>query len=351
MNSISPNESSFQQAISHAQQGHDLTEEQTSDLIDAMLQGAADEQQVADLLLALKAKGEAVSELVGAARAMRRHMTRIPHHHALLLDTCGTGGSGSNKFNVSTASAFVAAGAGIKVAKHGNRAASGKSGSADVLESAGVYLNLTPSQVAQCIDVVGLGFLFAVNHHGAMRHAIGPRKELQFRTVFNLLGPLTNPAGAENQVLGVFDRAWVRPMAEVLKKLGSQRVLVVHSEDGLDEISIAAPTRVAELVNGEISEYEIRPEDFGMKSQTWAGLTVQDSKESLTLVKAALSGEHDLASQFVTLNAGAAIYVGGGSQTLSGGIALAEDVIASGAATEKLRFLVEFSQQLGALSS
>ena len=211
------------------------------------------------------------------------------------------------------------------------------------MESAGVDLNLTPTQVAQCIDVVGLGFLFAVNHHGAMRHAIGPRKELQFRTVFNLLGPLTNPAGAENQVLGVFDRAWVRPMAEVLKKLGSQRVLVVHSEDGLDEISIAAPTRVAELVNGEISEYDIRPEDFGMKAQTWAGLTVQDSRESLTLVKAALSGEHALASQFVTLNAGAAIYVGGGSQTLKGGIALAEDVIASGAATEKLRLAATMS--------
>ena len=329
----------------------DLSDEQMTFLMQAIMTGEATAAQIGSALTALRIKGETVTEIAAAAKVMRALAARVMVDSSGLVDTCGTGGSGSNKFNVSTASAFVAAGAGIKVAKHGNRAASGKSGSADVLESAGVYLNLTPSQVAQCIDVVGLGFLFAVNHHGAMRHAIGPRKELQFRTVFNLLGPLTNPAGAENQVLGVFDRAWVRPMAEVLKKLGSQRVLVVHSEDGLDEISIAAPTRVAELVNGEISEYEIRPEDFGMKSQTWAGLTVQDSKESLTLVKAALSGEHDLASQFVTLNAGAATYVGGGSQTLSGGIALAEDVIASGAATEKLRFLVEFSQQLGALSS
>ena len=329
----------------------DLSDEQMTLLMHAIMTGEATEAQIGSALTALRIKGETVTEIAAAAKVMRALAARVTVDTSGLVDTCGTGGSGSNKFNVSTASAFVAAGAGIKVAKHGNRAASGKSGSADVLESAGVHLTLTPAQVAQCIDVVGLGFLFAVNHHGAMRHAIGPRKELQFRTVFNLLGPLTNPAGAENQVLGVFDRAWVRPMAEVLKKLGSQRVLVVHSEDGLDEISIAAPTRVAELVNGEISEYDIRPEDFGMKAQTWAGLTVQDSRESLTLVKAALSGEHALASQFVTLNAGAAIYVGGGSQTLKGGIALAEDVIASGAATEKLRFLVEFSQQLGALSS
>ena len=331
--------------------GEDLSDARMTSLMQAIMTGEATSAQVGSALTALRIKGETVTEIAAAAKVMRALAARVNVDPVGLVDTCGTGGSGSNQFNVSTASAFVAAGAGLKVAKHGNRAASGNSGSADVLESAGVYLDLTPAQVAQCIDVVGLGFLFAVNHHGAMRHAIGPRKELQFRTLFNLLGPLTNPAGAENQVLGVFDPAWVRPMAEVLRALGSQRVLVVHSEDGLDEISIAAPTTVAELVNGEIFEYDICPEDFGMKAQSWAALTVKDSHESLALVQAALSGDNELASQFVLLNAGAAIYVGGGSETLGAGIALAEDVIASGAATEKLKFLVEFTQQLGALPS
>lgn len=195
----------------------DLSDEQMTFLMHTIMTGEATEAQIGSALTVLRIKGETVVEIAAAAKVMRALAARVTVDTSGLVDTCGTGGSGSNKFNVSTASAFVAAGAGIKVAKHGNRAASGKSGSADVLESAGVHLTLTPAQVAQCIDVVGLGFLFAVNHHGAMRHAIGPRKELQFRTVFNLLGPLTNPAGAENQVLGVFDRAWVRPMAEVLK--------------------------------------------------------------------------------------------------------------------------------------
>jgi anthranilate phosphoribosyltransferase len=234
------------------------------------------------------------------------------------------------------------------VAKHGNRSVTSKSGSADVLETAGVNLNITPAQVARCVEQLGVGFLFAVKHHGAMKHAIGPRRELGLRTIFNLLGPLTNPAGAPNQVLGVYAKDRVRPLAEVLNALGSEHVLVVHAEDGLDEVSIAAPTYVAELKSGSVREYTVAPEDFGLTRQSLQSLVVSDAKASLALVESALNGEAGPAADIVALNAGAAIYAAGITQNWQQGVILAQDVMASGQAREKLRELVQLTQLMSA---
>jgi len=326
--------------------GENLSEPEMAELMQSIMTGEATSAQIGAALTALKIKGETVTEIAAAAQVMRSLATPLPQRFDHLVDTCGTGGSGSNIFNVSTASAIVAASLGVKVAKHGNRAASGVSGSADVLEAAGVRLDLSPEQVGHCIETVGVGFLFALNHHSAMRHAIGARRELAFKTMFNLLGPLTNPAGAKCQLLGVADGDWVRPMAEVLKKLGSHRVLVVHSEDGLDEISIAAPTRVAELKEGEITEYSVRPEDFGWKAQSLQTLIVKDAKESLILVRDALSGKNLPALQMVALNAGAALYAASAADSLAAGVSMAEAAVLSGQAAEKLAQLVTFSQSL-----
>ena len=326
--------------------GENLSEPEMAELMQSIMTGEATSAQIGAALTALKIKGETVTEIAAAAQVMRSLATPLPQRFDQLVDTCGTGGSGSNIFNVSTASAIVVASLGVKVAKHGNRAASGVSGSADVLEAAGVRLDLSPEQVGHCIETVGVGFLFALNHHSAMRHAIGARRELAFKTMFNLLGPLTNPAGAKCQLLGVADGDWVRSMAEVLKKLGSHRVLVVHSEDGLDEISIAAPTRVAELKEGEITEYSVRPEDFGWKAQPLQTLIVKDAKESLILVRDALSGKNLPALQMVALNAGAALYAASAADSLAAGVSMAEAAVLSGQAAEKLAQLVTFSQSL-----
>ncbi len=264
-----------------------------------------------------------------------------------LVDTCGTGGDGMNVFNVSTAAAFVVAAAGGKVAKHGNRAVSGKSGSADLLEAAGVYLNLKPEQVARCVESVGVGFMFAPAHHGAMKHAIGPRRELGLRTLFNMLGPMTNPAGVKHQVIGVFSQALCRPMAEVLQRLGSQHVLVVHASDGLDEISLAAPTHVAELKDGAVSEYRIQPEDFGIKSQSLIGLTVEGAQDSLALIRDALGKRKtengQKAADMIVLNAGAALYAADIAGSLNEGMQLAHDALHTGLAWEKLTELASFT--------
>jgi anthranilate phosphoribosyltransferase len=264
-----------------------------------------------------------------------------------LVDTCGTGGDGMNIFNVSTAAAFVVAAAGGRVAKHGNRAVSGKSGSADLLEAAGVNLNLTPEQVARCVESVGVGFMFAPAHHGAMKYAIGPRRELGLRTIFNMLGPMTNPAGVKHQVLGVFSKALCRPLAEVLQRLGSEHVLVVHAQDGLDEISLAAPTFVAELKDGVVSEYSIQPEDFGIKSQSLIGLTVDGAEQSLALIRDALTkrkGEQgQKAADMIVLNAGAALYAADLASSLKEGVQLAHDALHTGLAWEKLQELVSFT--------
>ena len=263
-----------------------------------------------------------------------------------LVDTCGTGGDGANIFNVSTASAFVVAAAGGRVAKHGNRSVSSKSGSADVLEASGVCLDLDVSQVANCIETLGVGFMFAPAHHSAMRYAIGPRKELGMRTIFNVLGPLTNPASAPNQVLGVFDETLLTPLAEVLRRLGSNHVLVVCSEDGLDELSVSAASRVAELKDGRIREYRIKPQDFKLDLSDRDDLIVENSEESLEMVKIALTAGDHPASDIVALNAGAAIYAAGCAHSIQDGVEAAWDVMESGEAMHKLEALAELTQTL-----
>ena len=334
-------------AIAKVIDGDNLTKREMNAVMRLIMTGEATDAQTGGFLIGLRLKGETVDEIVGAAEIMRELASQVQVNDAGLVDTCGTGGSGANKFNVSTASAFVAAAAGVRVAKHGNRAVSSKSGSADLLEAAGANIMLSSDQVARCIDSVGVGFLFALNHHAAMKHAIGPRKEMAVRTVFNMLGPLTNPAGAKRQLLGVYDRALVRPVAEVLRALGSVHVMVVHSADGLDEISIAAETAVAELKSGDIAEYVISPEDFSLVRGSLDSLKVDSATESLTMVKAALSGEFETAGDMVALNAGAAVYVSGQAIDLVSGVGMAQDAMGSGLATEKMKEFVDFTVQLG----
>jgi len=334
-------------ALARVINGDSLTKGEMNAVMRLIMTGEATDAQIGGFLIGLRLKGETVDEIVGAAEVMRELASKVQVNDAGLVDTCGTGGSGVNKFNVSTASAFVAAAAGVRIAKHGNRAASSKSGSADLLEAAGANIMLPSDQVGRCIDSVGVGFLFALNHHAAMRHAIGPRREMTVRTVFNMLGPLTNPAGAKRQLLGVYDRALVRPVAEVLRALGSVHVMVVHSADGLDEISIAAETAVAELKSGNIAEYVISPEDFSLGRGSLDSLKVDSATESLGMVKAALSGEFEAAGDMVALNAGAAVYVSGQAIDLVSGVRMAQDAIGSGLATEKMKEFVDFTVQLG----
>lgn len=333
-------------AIAAIIERQDLTANEMHDVMHGIMTGDATPAQIGGFLIGLRMKGETVDEIAAAASVMRQLSSKVEISQENLVDTCGTGGDGGKLFNVSTAAAFVVAAAGGRVAKHGSRSVSSKSGSADLLEQAGVNLNLTPEQVSRCVDEVGLGFMFAPNHHAAMKHAIGPRREMATRTIFNLLGPLTNPAGAKRQVMGVFAKEWVRPMADVLQQLGSEHVMVVHSHDGLDEISIAAPTYVAELKNGVISEYEIVPEDYAIPRQSIDSLQAEDAAASLVLVKTALAGKgkDNPARDIVALNAGAAIYVAGVADTLAEGIVMAEDVIGGGLATEKLSALASFTR-------
>ncbi|MDH2431831.1 anthranilate phosphoribosyltransferase [Pokkaliibacter plantistimulans] len=336
----------MQQAIRLVMDKQDFTTEQMQELMALIMTGEATHAQIGGFLVGLSMKGETVGEIAGAAMTMRSLATQVHVEGPHLIDTCGTGGDGAHIFNVSTASSFVVAAAGGKVAKHGNRAASSSSGSADVLEAAGLNLALRPEQVVECIDKLGVGFMFAPAHHSAMKHAIGPRREMGVRTIFNLLGPLTNPALTPNQVLGVFSHRWLRPMAEVLKQLGSSHVLVVHAADGLDEISVASDTFVAELRDGEVFEYQIRPEQFGIARSPLNELAVDNPQASLALVKAALAGEGGSATDIVRLNAGAAIYAADLVDSLQAGIDKATDVIASGAALAKLEELAKFSQSL-----
>ena len=336
----------IQAAIAEVIGSNDLSLEDMQHVMRQIMTGEATDAQIAGFLIALRMKGESVSEIQGGAQIMRELSTKVEADSENLVDTCGTGGDGSQLFNVSTASAFVAAAAGARVAKHGNRSVSSKSGSADLLETAGVRLDLNAEQVAKCIAEIGIGFMFAPAHHGAMKHAIGPRRELAQRTVFNLLGPLTNPASAPNQLLGVFDDCWLRPMAEVLKALGSQHVMVVHSSDGLDEISASAPTNVCELKNGEITEYQISPGDFGLDMVNIEKLSATDPETSLALVNQAISDLESGAASIVSLNAGATLYVSGVVYSLAEGVSMAQDAIGSGLAKNKLAELVSFSQCL-----
>lgn len=335
----------MQAAIKAVTERQDLSSEQMQQVMRTIMTGEATPAQIGGFLIGLRMKGETVDEIAAAARVMRELATGVKVSGEHVVDIVGTGGDSSNTFNISTASTFVVAAAGGTVAKHGNRSVSSRSGSADLLEAAGVNLEIGPEQVARCIEEVGVGFMFAPLHHSAMKHAIGPRREMAVRTIFNVLGPLTNPAGAPNQLLGVFSKELVEPLAEVLRQLGSNHVMVVHSEDGMDEISIGAPTYVAELKNGSIDCYTVQPEDFGLARTDISALVVDGPAQSLAMIKAVLAGEKGPARDIVLLNAGAAIYVADLAENLAAGIARAAEVIDSGEAAKKLDALVAVSNQ------
>lgn len=330
-------------AIKSVMKRQDLSSEDMSDVMQQIMTGQATPAQIGGFLVGLQMKGETITEIAAAAKVMRSLATPVEINGSHVVDTCGTGGDGASTFNVSTASAFVVAAAGAKVAKHGNRSITSSSGSADVLEAAGINLDITPAQVKQCIDNIGVGFMFAQKHHGAMKYASGPRNEMGVRTIFNLLGPLTNPAQAKRQVLGVYDRQWVEPMAHVLKALGSQHVLIVHAEDGLDEISIGSKSYIAELKNGEVTSYTVCPEDFGLQRHDIGVLAVANAQESLSIIKDIFAGKAGPARDIVVLNAGAAIYASDLTTTLAEGIHLAQIQIDNGAAQQKLDALIAAS--------
>jgi len=345
MNIMSDFSLSLPQAIKKVTQHQDLTADEMAGVMQQIMTGQATDAQIAGFLIGLSMKGETIDEIAAAAAVMRELATPVAITGEHIVDTCGTGGDGASTFNVSTASAFVVAAAGAKVAKHGNRSISSTSGSADVLETAGVNINLSPEQVAYCIESTGVGFMFAQKHHGAMKHAIGPRKEMGVRTIFNLLGPLTNPARAGHQVLGVFDEKWVVPMAHVLQKLGSKHVLIVHALDGLDEISIGSDTHIAELKNNQITSYTIKPEDFALERAEVGQLAVSNAEESLSIIKGIFAGQIGPARDIVVMNAGAAIYAADLAQSLAQGMSMAQQLIDSGAAQQKLDALIQTSQQ------
>lgn len=341
----------IQEALARIVDHIDLEFDEMEDVMRQVMSGQCSESQIAGFLVGLRMKGESIDEITAAARVMRDLATPVRPAAAPLVDIVGTGGDGANLFNVSSASAFVAAACGVKLAKHGNRGVSSSSGSADLLEQAGINLDLGADAVARCIDEVGIGFMFAPGYHGAMKHAIGARRALGMRTLFNILGPMTNPAGASRGVIGVFTPKLCRPMAEVMQQLGAEHVMVVHADDGLDEISLASQTLVAELKDGQIREYRLSPEDVGIDSQSLIGLSVNSPAESLALIRSALGGSqeatHRKAAAMVALNAGAAVYLGGCAGSHREGVARALEVIESGAALNKLEQLARFSQSLG----
>ncbi len=340
----------IQTALARVVEGEHLSQDDMAAVMRQIMSGDATDAQIGGLLVALRMKGEKIEEIAGAASVMRELATPVEVSGDHVVDLVGTGGDGANLFNVSTAACFVVAAAGAKVAKHGNRSVSSTSGSSDVLEALGVPLDLSPEQVGRAIEEVGLGFMFAPAHHSAMRYAIGPRRELGLRSLFNLLGPLTNPAGVRRQLLGVFTETLCEPIAQSLKALGSEHAMVVHSQDGLDEISIAAPTQVAELKDGSVSTYTLDPAVFELSADSLDGLQVDSAPASAKLIKAALgSGDApgndvDKARKIINLNAGATIYVAGITGSLKDGMALAEDLIASGLAMEKLRAFVDLTR-------
>jgi len=335
----------IQQALNKILDKQDLTSSEMRDVMNIIMTGGATDAQIAGFLIALRCKGETVDEIAAAAGVMRELASKVAVSGEHVIDTCGTGGDGANTFNISTTCAFVVAAAGGQVAKHGNRSVSSSSGSADVLEAAGVNLDLSAEQVAQSVNEIGVGFLFAPKHHGAMKHAIGPRKEMGVRTLFNLLGPLSNPAETANQLIGVFSTDWVEPLAQVLKRLGSQHVLVVNAEDGLDEISIASASNIAELKDGIVSTYQITPEQFGLQRSSLETLAVDGSESSLTMLKSVLNNQAGAAKDIVILNSGAAIYAANLVTTLEAGIQKAQQVIENGTALEKFNALIAYSNK------
>lgn len=331
----------IQDAIAALLGGRDLDSAEIEGVFAAIMRGEATPAQIGGLLVALRARGETVDEIVGAARAMRAHARTIRPRTEPLVDTCGTGGDGSGTFNISTAAALIAAGAGLGVAKHGNRAMSGSVGGADVLELLGVRIDLEPERVAACIDAVGIGFLFAQVFHPAMKHAAAPRRELGVRTIFNLLGPLSNPAGVRRQVIGLFSPDWLEPMAAALDRLGSEHALVVHGAGGLDEISLCGPTAVVELRHGATARYDIAPEDFGMDRCSLDDLRVAGGEESAAAIRAVLAGASGPRADVAVLNAAAVLYVGGAAPDIAAGVAVARAAIAGGAAAACLQRWIE----------
>jgi anthranilate phosphoribosyltransferase len=339
----------MQQAIARVIAGENLAANEMADTMALIMGGDATPAQIGGFLVGLRVKGETITEITEAARVMRNLATPVQVEGPHLVDTCGTGGDGAHTFNISTAAALVAAAAGAQVAKHGNRSVSSSSGSADVLERLGVRIDLSADRVGDCIRQAGIGFLFAPAHHGAMKHAIGPRRELGARTIFNLLGPLTNPAGAKCQLIGVYNDELVEAVAQVLWQLGSDRVMVVRGEDGLDEISLSGPTRVSELKNGEVRNYLLTPDQLGLDRSPLSALVVETAEQSAAVIQQVLAGEPGPARDIVLANAGAAIYLAGLSDTLQRGVERAGEVIDSGAAAATLASLAELSNQLGAL--
>jgi anthranilate phosphoribosyltransferase len=332
----------FKEVLNLLLNRQDLSHDQMLTVMHQVMAGELTPAQIAGFLIALRMKGETVEEIAAAATVMRELSTKVDvADQRYLVDTCGTGGDGIQTFNVSTVSAFVAAAAGAKVAKHGGRSVSSTCGSADVLETLGVNVHLTPEQVAQCVNTIGIGFMFAPNHHSAMKYSAPVRRELGVRTIFNLLGPLTNPASAKRQVMGVFDQALTSKLAHVLQKLGSEHVLVVHGADGMDEISFTGDSFIAELKDGKVSEYIVNPTQFGLDIHQLNEIQIQNADESKAMILDVLAGKHGAARDIVLLNAGAAIYVSGVVDSLASGIKKAAEVIDSGIALQKLNMLKE----------
>lgn len=333
----------LQEALAKLVDRRDLAAAEAEAALNEIMSGEAGEALIGALLVALRIKGETAEEIAGFARAMRANCLQVRPAVQGVVDTCGTGGDACDTFNISTAAAFVAAGAGVPIAKHGNRAVSSQCGSADVLKELGVNISLSPENVARCIDEVGIGFLFAVELHPAMKHAIGPRRQLGLRTVFNILGPLTNPAGAKRQVIGVFDAKFAPLMAEALRANGAEHVLIVHGEPGLDEVSLCGKTQITELKDGEITRYEITPEQLGLTRCEPEDISGGDAATSAQLLRDVLAGKPGARLDIVLINAAAAIYVGGKADTLAKGLDAARVAIGSGAAKQKLADLQRVS--------
>jgi anthranilate phosphoribosyltransferase len=334
----------IQQALQALLNKQNLSYDDMREVMRQIMSGNATDAQIGGFLIALRCKGETIDEIAAAAEVMRELADKVAIHGDYVIDTCGTGGDGANTFNISTTCAFVVAAAGGQVAKHGNRSVSSSCGSADLLEAAGVNLDLTAEQVAQCVNEIGVGFLFAPKHHGAMKYTRNARKEMGVRTLFNLLGPLSNPAAAPNQLIGVFAKQWVEPLAQVLKKLGSKHVLVVNADDGLDEISIASPSTIAELKDAQITCYSITPEQFGFERAGLEELAVDGAASSLVMVNSVLDNKAGAARDIVALNSGAAIYAANITDSLNEGIEKARQLIASGAAKAKFDALIAYSK-------
>lgn len=332
--------------IAQAVEGRHLTAAQAAEAMEIIMSGGASDAQIAGFLVAMRMKGETPEELTGCARVMRAKATAVPHHHQLVVDTCGTGGDGAGTFNISTAAAFVVAGAGLAVAKHGNRSVSSRVGSADVLEALGVNLDLTPEQVGQCLDEVGIGFLFAPKLHLSMKHAVGPRRELGIRTLFNLLGPLTNPAGAQCQVVGVYDPRLTETVARVLHNLGTRRSLVVHGDGGLDEISLVGPTLISEANAVGVTTRTVYPEDLCLPRAPLSEIRGGTAEENAAMILRVLEGREGPRRNVVLANAAAALVAGGKAPDICHGIDVAADAIDSGRALEKLNALKEASWRL-----